>query len=174
MSAPAALPWIRPWLISAHSDSKFLRKPVRLFPGYSFLLTPNLSLLLEALDGINGGLMNAAVVTYAASQVVPELVTTVRGILGCFLFGGGKWSEPHSRTGAHALMIWVGPHKPEKRCRQLCQVPSITALWQLCSPFHEFTQYNYVPPCRHLTPSADICPCGPQVERSASSSGGTW
>ncbi|XP_043209615.1 major facilitator superfamily domain-containing protein 6-like isoform X2 [Amphibalanus amphitrite] len=58
--------------------------------GYSLIVDPSLSLLLEALDGVNSGLMNAAVVTYAASKVEPELVATVRGILGCFLFGGGR------------------------------------------------------------------------------------
>ena len=58
------------------------------------IVDPNLSLVLETLDGINSGLMNAAVVTYAAAQVEPHLVATVRGILGCFLFGGGKWDRP--------------------------------------------------------------------------------
>lgn len=47
-------------------------------------------MLFETLDGINGGLMNTAAITYAASKVAPELVATVRGILGCFLFGGGR------------------------------------------------------------------------------------
>ena len=59
--------------------------------GYSLIVNPNLSLLLEALDGVTSGLMNAAVVTYATSKVDPELVATVRGILGCFLFGGGEY-----------------------------------------------------------------------------------
>jgi len=58
--------------------------------GYWAIQDPVYSLLLETLDGINGGLMNTAAVTYAASMVPPEMVTTVRGILGCFLFGGGR------------------------------------------------------------------------------------
>ncbi|XP_037075206.1 uncharacterized protein LOC119096417 isoform X2 [Pollicipes pollicipes] len=58
--------------------------------GYAVIVDPRYSLLLETLDGIDGGLMNTAAVTYAASMVSPELVATVRGILGCFLFGGGR------------------------------------------------------------------------------------